>query len=61
MDTYVRFGTSTYNILESAREAEATLIMLGTTGKSYLRGATLGSTSEEVVKGSSGPVLLIPA
>ncbi len=61
VDTYVRFGTSTYNILESAREAEATLIMLGTTGKSYLRGATLGSTSEEVVKGSSGPVLLIPA
>lgn len=60
VDIHMHFGTTTYNILEAAREIDATLIMLGTTGKSYLRGTTLGSTSEEVVKGSSRPVLLIP-
>jgi nucleotide-binding universal stress UspA family protein len=60
VDIHMHFGTTTYNILEGAREIDATLIVLGTTGKSYLRGTTLGSTSEEVVKGSSRPVLLIP-
>ena len=61
IDLHIHFGTTTYNILEAAREVEATVIVLGTTGKSYLRGATLGSTSEEVVKASTRPVLLIPA
>jgi nucleotide-binding universal stress UspA family protein len=60
IDVHLHFGTTTYNILEAAREIDATLIVLGTTGKSYLRGATLGSTSEEVVKGSTRPLLLIP-
>ncbi len=54
IDVHLHFGTTTYNILEAAREIDATLIVLGTTGKGYLRGATLGSTSEEVVKGSPG-------
>lgn len=61
IDVHLHFGTTTYNILEAAREIDATLIVLGTTGKSYLRGATLGSTSEEVVKGSTRPLLLIPS
>lgn len=61
IDVHLHFGTTTYNILEAAREIDATLIVLGTTGKGYLRGATLGSTSEEVVKGSTRPLLLIPS
>lgn len=61
IDLHIHFGTTTYNILEVAREVEATVIVMGTTGKSYLRGVTLGSTSEEVVKASTRPVLLIPA
>jgi nucleotide-binding universal stress UspA family protein len=61
IDIHLHFGTTTYNILEAAREIDATLIVLGTTGKGYLRGATLGSTSEEVVKGSTRPLLLIPS
>jgi len=60
IDMHLHFGTTTYNILEAAREIDATLIVLGTTGKGYLRGA-LGSTSEEVVKGSTRPLLLIPS
>lgn len=60
IEVHLHFGTTTYNILEASRETEATLIVLGTTGKGYLRGATLGSTSEEVVKGSTRPLLLIP-
>jgi nucleotide-binding universal stress UspA family protein len=60
VEIHMHFGTTTYNILEAARETDATLIMLGTTGKSYLMGTTLGSTSEEVIKGSTRPMLLIP-
>ncbi|HNX47301.1 MAG TPA: universal stress protein [Methanomassiliicoccales archaeon] len=60
IDVHLHFGTTTYNILEATREIDATLIVLGTTGKGYLRGATLGSTSEEVIKGSTRPLLLIP-
>lgn len=60
IDTHLHFGTTAYNILEAAREIDATLVVLGTTGKGYLLGATLGSTSEEVVKGSTRPLLLIP-
>ena len=61
IDVHLHFGTTTYNILEAAREIDATLIVLGTTGKGLLRGTTLGSTSEEVVKGSTRPLLLIPS
>ncbi len=61
IEVHLHFGTTTYNILEAAREIDATLIVLGTTGKGYLRGATLGSTSEEVVKGSTRPLLLVPS
>ncbi len=61
IEVHMHFGTTTYNILEAAREIDATLIVLGTTGKGYLRGATLGSTSEEVVKGSTRPLLLVPS
>ncbi|OPX63507.1 MAG: Universal stress protein [Methanomassiliicoccales archaeon PtaB.Bin215] len=61
IDVHLHFGTTTYNILEAAREIDATLIVLGTTGKGYLRGVALGSTSEEVVKGSTRPLLLIPS
>ncbi len=61
IDVHLHFGTTTYNILEAAREIDATLLVLGTTGKGYLRGATLGSTSEEVIKGSTKPLLLIPS
>ena len=58
---HLHFGTAAYNILEAAREIDATLIVMGTTGKGYLRGMTLGSTSEEVIKGSTRPLLLIPS
>jgi nucleotide-binding universal stress UspA family protein len=61
VDVHIHFGTTTYNILEAAREVDATIIVLGTTGKSYLRGMTLGSTSEEVIKGSVRPMILIPS
>jgi nucleotide-binding universal stress UspA family protein len=61
VDVHIHFGTTTYNILEMTREVDATVIVLGTTGKSYLRGMTLGSTSEEVIKGSVRPMILIPS
>lgn len=61
VDVHIHFGTAAYNILEAAREVDATVLVLGTTGKSYLRGVTLGSTSEEVIKGSVRPMILIPS
>jgi nucleotide-binding universal stress UspA family protein len=58
--THVHFGTPAYNILEVQREMDASLIILGTKQRSYLAGLTLGSTSEEVVRKSTVPLLVVP-
>jgi nucleotide-binding universal stress UspA family protein len=58
--THIHYGTPTYNILEVAREFSATVIVLGTRGKSLLREITLGSTSEEVIRKANVSILAIP-
>ncbi len=60
VDLHIHFGSVSYNMMKTAREIGASIIVLGTTGKSYLRGMTLGSIYEEVVKRSTRPMLLIP-
>jgi nucleotide-binding universal stress UspA family protein len=57
---HVHYGTPAYNILEVQREMDASLIVLGTKQRSYLAGLTLGSTSEEVVRKSTVPLLVVP-
>jgi nucleotide-binding universal stress UspA family protein len=58
--THIHYGTPTYNILEVAREFSATVIVLGTRGKSLIREITLGSTSEEVIRKANVSILAIP-
>lgn len=60
MITHIHYGTPTYNILEVAREFSATVIVLGTRGKSLIREITLGSTSEEVIRKANVSILAIP-
>lgn len=57
--THVHFGTPAYNILEATREFDASLIIIGASGKSFLKGLALGSTSEEVIRKASVPLLVV--
>ncbi len=58
--THVHYGTTAYNILETIREVEASIVVIGTKKSSYLRGMTLGTTTEEVVRKSPIPLLIVP-
>lgn len=58
--SHIHYGTPLYNILEASREAEASLIIVGRSGKSFLKGLALGSTSEEVIRKATVPLLVVP-
>ncbi|NYT12036.1 MAG: universal stress protein [Methanomassiliicoccales archaeon] len=60
ISTHVHFGSLVYNILEVSREFNASLIMMGTHGKSLLHEMTLGSVSEEVIRKATVSLLIIP-
>jgi nucleotide-binding universal stress UspA family protein len=47
-------------ILDTARQHGAVLIVVGTHGRTGLRRVVLGSVSEEVVRRSDRPVLVVP-
>lgn len=57
--THVHYGTPSYNILEAVREFEASLIIIGASGKSFFKGLALGSTSEEVIRRVDVPLLVL--
>jgi nucleotide-binding universal stress UspA family protein len=59
VSTHVHYGTPVYNVLEVSREVEASLIIIGRSGKSFLKGLALGSTSEEVIRRATVPLLVI--
>lgn len=48
-------------LIEVAERYDATVIVVGTTGESPLRGAMLGSTPHKLLHLSSRPVLCVPA
>jgi nucleotide-binding universal stress UspA family protein len=58
--THVHYGTTAYNILETIREVDPSIVVIGTKRSSYLRGMTLGTTTEEVVRRSPIPLLIVP-
>jgi nucleotide-binding universal stress UspA family protein len=58
--THIHYGTTIYNIFEAIKEVDASVVIIGTKKMSYLRGATLGSTAEEVVRKCPIPVLVVP-
>lgn len=59
VSTHVHYGTPLYNILEVSREVDASLIIIGRSGKSFLKGLALGSTSEEVIRRAAVPLLVV--
>jgi len=58
--THLHYGTTAYNILETIREVDPSIVVIGTKTSSYLRGMTLGTTTEEVVRKSPIPLLIVP-
>jgi len=60
LDTHLHYGSPAYNIIEAAREFDATLIMMGNVGKGLLHSMTLGSVSDEVLRKSNVHVMIVP-
>jgi nucleotide-binding universal stress UspA family protein len=60
LDTHLHYGSPAYNIIEAAREFDATLIVMGNVGKGLLHSMTLGSVSDEVLRKSNVHVLIVP-
>ena len=58
--THVHFGTVSYNILEAAREVEASIIIMGLHRRSLLREVAVGGNFEEVIRKSPLPVMVVP-
>ena len=59
--TMVRIGNAAEEILRAADEINADMIAMSTHGRSGLRRLAFGSTTDKVLRGASGPVLLVRA
>lgn len=57
---FLREGTSWEEVVQSAREWPADLIVVGTHGRSGLRRLLFGSTAEGVVRHAPVPVVVVP-
>ena len=57
-ETIVRLGDAGHTICEVAAELPASVVVLGTHGRSGLRRAVIGSTSDHVVRHAACPVLV---
>ena len=58
-DTVVTIGAAGTALIETATERKADLIVVGTTGRTGLRRALLGSVAETVAKGAPCSVLMV--
>lgn len=56
----VRIGSATEDILATARERKADLIVMGTHGHTGYRKLLFGSTTERVLRSTPVPVLVVP-
>ncbi len=61
VSTELTYGEAAGVILVRAKEENFSIIVMGSTGKSLVKGALLGSVSNEVARHAELPVLLIPA
>ncbi|MFC5623151.1 universal stress protein [Algoriphagus winogradskyi] len=59
--TIIKEGTASISIARIARELDATLVVMGTQGASGIKLALIGSTTVNLIKESSVPVLVVPA
>lgn len=60
VDPHLGAGRCSTEIIRLSREVEASLILMGTTGKDRLHDLLLGSNSHDVAQLSELPVLLVP-
>jgi len=61
VSTELTFGEPSAVILAKAKKENFSIIVMGSTGKSLIKGVFLGSVSNEVARHAELPVLLIPA
>ncbi|WP_339879376.1 universal stress protein [uncultured Algoriphagus sp.] len=58
--TIIKEGTASISVTRIAKELNATLIVMGTQGSSGIKVALIGSTTINLIKESSIPVLVVP-
>ncbi|MFO7846584.1 MAG: universal stress protein [Balneolaceae bacterium] len=56
----ITYGTPAKEIVETAKEIKATMIMMGSQGQGYVQELFLGSVSSKVTRLTDVPVLLVP-
>ena len=61
VSTDLASGEPAWEILDRAKEGDFSIIVMGSTGKGFVKGVFLGSVSNEVARHAELPVLLIPA
>lgn len=61
VQSHVREGTASRNIMEVAEEEGATLIALATRGAGSIEGLLIGSTIDAIARQSKNPVLVFPS
>lgn len=61
VDNIIQFGSASPEILRYADESGATMIIMGSQGRGYVREVYLGGVGAQVARGSKIPLLLIPA
>ncbi|OJF92191.1 universal stress protein [Alkalibacterium sp. 20] len=61
VDTVIRFGSPSVEILKLVKERDIKLVVLGSQGRGFVKQLFLGSVSNNVARRSSSSVLLIPA
>lgn len=59
--TIIKEGTASISVARLARDLDATLVVMGTQGASGIKLALIGSTTLNLIKESSVPVLVVPA
>lgn len=56
----VAFSEASHAIIEAARQLDAALVVMASTGKGFAKRITLGSTTDRVVHALSIPLLIVP-
>jgi nucleotide-binding universal stress UspA family protein len=60
IEAFVEVGNAKFDIIEKAKEFNATYIVVGTHGRTGFSHTVMGSTAEYIVRHSVVPVLVVP-
>lgn len=60
IEIFVEVGNPKFDIIEKAKEAQASYIVVGTHGRTGLSHTVMGSTAEYIVRHATVPVLVVP-